>query len=337
MADVAADAGVSRATVSLVSRDSPQISLATKKKVHASMERLGYVYNRTAGQLRAMRTGTYGLILTALNNFYFAAISAAVTEAASGLGRMVLHGYSLGNPVLEAKILRSMAEARVDGVVILTANEFDAASIRAALGQAGIPLVQILRPTRGIEGDSVVIDDFEAGRLLGTHLGEVGVKTAGWIGGFERATMVDARIAGMRAGLAAFGGRLPDAAIERNVGQDYSRTTGGHLVNRLLDNYGQPDALVTYSGAYPTSATKALRDRGIEPGRDVAFATFDDPPDGNYFYPPLTATDSDASVLGARAVELLRAREDDGTAVPVQEVLPPRLTVRESTTMWRPR
>jgi DNA-binding LacI/PurR family transcriptional regulator len=64
LTDIAADAGVSRATVSLVLRNVPVVAGTTRERVLDSMRRLGYVYHRGAANLRTQRTHAIGLIVT---------------------------------------------------------------------------------------------------------------------------------------------------------------------------------------------------------------------------------------------------------------------------------
>jgi len=75
--DIAADAGVSRATVSLVIRNVPIVAGTTRERVLDSMRRLGYVYHRGAASLRTQRTHAIGLIVTDITNPFFAEIIVA--------------------------------------------------------------------------------------------------------------------------------------------------------------------------------------------------------------------------------------------------------------------
>jgi LacI family transcriptional regulator len=70
--DIAADAGVSRATVSLVIRDVPRVTNATRKRVLRSIKKLGYVYHRGAASLRTQQSHAIGLIVSDITNPFFA-------------------------------------------------------------------------------------------------------------------------------------------------------------------------------------------------------------------------------------------------------------------------
>jgi LacI family transcriptional regulator len=76
--DIAADAGVSRATASLVIRNVPSVAETTRKRVLRSIKRLGYVYHSGAASLRTQRSNAVGLIVSDITNPFFAEASVAV-------------------------------------------------------------------------------------------------------------------------------------------------------------------------------------------------------------------------------------------------------------------
>ena len=86
LADVAQRAGVSRATASLVLRDSPLVARSTRERVQAAVEELGYVYNRGAATLRAARTKAVGLLVPNLANPFFAEMTAGLDDAFDAAG-----------------------------------------------------------------------------------------------------------------------------------------------------------------------------------------------------------------------------------------------------------
>ena len=94
LTDVAKDAGVSRATASMVLNDSPLIAQATKERVRESFARLGYVYDRAAASLRKNQSLAVGLVITQLSNPYFAEFVEGIQSELDDRGMDVLLGIS---------------------------------------------------------------------------------------------------------------------------------------------------------------------------------------------------------------------------------------------------
>lgn len=90
--DIAHDASVSRATVSLVLRDVPVVAKKTREKVLRFMSRLGYVYHRGAASLRTQRTHAIGLIVTDITNPFFVEIIVAIEDKLGSAGYVILLG-----------------------------------------------------------------------------------------------------------------------------------------------------------------------------------------------------------------------------------------------------
>lgn len=91
--DIARHASVSRATASLVLRDSPLIAAPTKARVQRSLEAVSYLYSRGAATMRATRTKTIGLLVNQIDNPFFAEL----TDGASSVNaEMVRRGAGTG-------------------------------------------------------------------------------------------------------------------------------------------------------------------------------------------------------------------------------------------------
>src|SRR5665213_1923470 len=122
LSDVARRCDVSRATVSLVLQDSHRVSDATKLRVRAALADMDYVYNRQAASLRMERSFTLGLVLTDIRNQALAALAMAVEDEADEAGCVLMMGYTADSLDRQSRIMQTMLEYRLDGVVLSPAT-----------------------------------------------------------------------------------------------------------------------------------------------------------------------------------------------------------------------
>src|ERR1700722_4376627 len=123
--DIASDAGVSRATVSLVLRNVPSVASATRKRVLQSINRLGYVYHRGAANLRTQRSHAIGLIVSDITNPFFAETIVAIEDWLGTAGLVTILGNTSENPEKQKRLLRSMSEYPAEGILICTTQDSD--------------------------------------------------------------------------------------------------------------------------------------------------------------------------------------------------------------------
>ena len=115
--DVARHCDVSRATVSLVLNDSPLVATKTRDRVRQAMAELGYVYNRAAASLRTQHSDAIGVVLTNITNPYFAEFAAGLQDTLTSSGTVPLLGVSGEDRELQHRLVKSLVERNVDGIV----------------------------------------------------------------------------------------------------------------------------------------------------------------------------------------------------------------------------
>jgi LacI family transcriptional regulator len=331
--DVSRAAGVSRSTASLVVRGSSRIPESTAEKVREAMNQLGYVYNRQAANLRQSRSMTIGLIVTEIINPYFAELAMAVDQITHDAGYTIFIGYSRDHADRQQEIISSMIERQVDGILLLPAPDTDPEKLSKQVNAANVPVVLLARRFAGF--DYVGSENVKGATILGDHLLALGCRSVAFLGGLTASSLAE-REQGLRASLESHGCEVWSMDEFRSP---ITPEGGTAAVGRLFDQGKLPDAIIAYNDAVAQGVYDELRRRGLEPGRDLAVASFDDTRIAASQVPPLTSVAGFPQEIGAKGTEMLMTRLTDANAdIPTQlTYIQPQLKIRSSTATWRPR
>ena len=178
--DIAADAGVSRATVSLVIRNVPSVADATRKRVQRSIKRLGYIYHRGAASLRMQQSHAIGLIVSDITNPFFAEVIVAIEERLATARLVTLLGNTSEDHAKEERLLKTMREFPADGILICPAiGRGDSSEAVTLAGQ--MPTVAFARRPPGL--DYAGVDNAQGSLLAVEHLCQLGNRRIAFIGG----------------------------------------------------------------------------------------------------------------------------------------------------------
>jgi LacI family transcriptional regulator, galactose operon repressor len=320
--DIASDAGVSRATVSLVLRNAPSVAPSTRKRVLQSISRLGYVYHRGAASLRTQRSHAIGLIVSDITNPFFAEIIVSIEDWLGLAGLVTILGNTSENPEKQQRLLRSMSEYPADGILICSTQGSDKGS--GNLQGRLPPVVAFTRPISGV--DYAGVDNVAGSELAIDHLSALGHRHIAFVGGPSQLSSAQQRFLGYRQGLEK--NRLPFQQ-ELFVEQAPTRKGGFQGLMTALTLSPTPTAAVCFNDVVALGAIEALRAAGKQPGKDFSILGFNNIADAHFGN--LTTVDTSPAKIGEAAADLLLHRIKEPNAPLRQVILTPRLVIREST------
>lgn len=325
IAEVAALAGLSTATVSRALNGVPTVDPELALRVWRAAEELDYQPHGPARSLRRQRTAVLALIISDVENPFFTAIARGVEDIARAEGYSVVLCNSDEDVEKERRYLDVAATERMAGVIISPTAETSRSGV---VGAADTPFVAVDRPLPSGDGDCVLVDTRDAARQAIVHLAERGYERIACLTGPTGLATADDRLAGYRDGLRETG-RPTDEALVRH--SPY-RADGAHeAALQLLDERRPPDALLVANSTMAIGVLEALRERGLRPGRDVGVVAFDDAPWATLVDPPLSVVTQPAYELGTSAATLLLARIADRSRPSSTTILGARLVARDTS------
>lgn len=324
IADVAAYANVSRATVSRVVNGNTTVDEALRLRVEEAIRVLGYRPNRIARRLRKDSHDVIGLIVSDIQNPHFVSVIKGVEEAAYTNGLNLLLCNSDEDPQRLAKYLDVMRAESVSGLIVVPTNDEDAVAL-AALRENNIPIVILDRIIAGFDADVVRSNNEESARQLVQHMIDQGHRRIAIV--YPNVQTGTERYAGYLAAL-EHNGLVPDPALAKVEGHRIENSYC--LTKELLGENPLPDAIFTATNLMTIGALRALRELNIRIPDDIALAGFDDLPWADEFATPVTVISQPTYQIGQTAVEVLMRRLEKPHAPYVIHDLDTTLIVRAS-------
>lgn len=332
LADIAAACGLSKATVSLVLRDSPLVHADTRARVRAELERQGYVYHRGAASLRGGGSNAVALVVNDLANPFFAEFAAGVDTALAEAGYVTLLGSTGESSERQQQVLASLMEHEPAAVILSPAEHSDATRLRRVLGER-LPVLVFNRALDGADGaggwDYLALDNRHGARLATEHLLALGHRAIAFFGGHRDSSSCDERRGGYRDALAAAGIAADPAWL---VECAPTRLEAAHQAGALFARDPAPTAAVCYNDAVALGLMAGLAARGRRAGADFAVVGFDDIAEAAAASPALTTLATAPRERGIQAAQLMLARlRGQAPALPQKVTAPVTLRVRASS------
>lgn len=335
VADIAAEAGVSRATVSKVLNGRSDVAPATRSQIEALLATRGYVpTKRTKRPLHLplprvapRRGGLLELVVSDVNSPWAAeVIRGAEQEARSARVGVVVSVLDSG-PGHGQQWLEDIAD-RAPGGVILALSELNPAD-RSHIAKLALPAV-LVDPVGDADGSipSIGAGNWGGGMVAAQHLLELGHRRIGMITGPMRLLCSQARLAGYRAAVERAGITLDDDLVHHG---DFHYGAGFEKAGILLDRADRPTAIFAGNDEQALGVYAAIQERGLRVPSDVSVVGFDDVPMAQWMAPPLTTVRQPIAKMAALAVRSLLGHQDGTEMTEGRVELSTKLVVRSST------
>src|SRR5687767_5088561 len=321
--DVAREAGVSVATVSMVLNDNPRISRATQLRVQRLMDRMGYRPNRLAQSLSSKHTRVLAVLLPALRHgfadAYFGELISGICDRAGKLGYKVMLEQAKPDFIKDRQHLEIFERRYVDGILCLGCN--DRHHFLKDFETGCCPIVVVDNYFSQWKLDSVVCDYRCGAEQVMNYLLQLGHREIGLI-------MAAPEVRTARDVMSVYEQKLRAAGIEPNPAwRDDGRFTeegGAAAADRILTRCPTISALFAGNDKMALGAMHYLGRRGVRVPQDVSVVGFDDLRHTAFVNPTLTTIHLPLYEAGAQACERLIERVH-GKAEPVNETLPTHL------------
>jgi LacI family transcriptional regulator len=329
--DLAEHLGLSQTTVSRALNGYPEVNESTRQRVADAADRLGYRPNASALRLATGRAGAIGLVLRGADE-----LGPHMSEFLSGVGGhmasreidMLVTTVSTEAEELAA-YRRLAASQKVDAFILHSPTTSDA---RAELMlELGMPFVLHGRTDIGHPVAWLDIDNTGALERATTHLLDLGHRRIALLNGLKGQTFAEHRELGYLAALSSRGVAADRAFMANAV---FTDEAAFRTAQAMLERSPHPTAFLAGSMMTALGVFRAIRQAGLELGKDVSMIAHDDVfpyLNADNMYPTMSTTRSPIRQAGARIAELITQVLAGKPMADVHELWPVELVLRESS------
>ncbi|MGJ9457239.1 catabolite control protein A [Oceanobacillus sp. CF4.6] len=324
--DVAREANVSMATVSRVVNGNPNVKPTTRKKVLATIERLGYRPNAVARGLASKKTTTVGAIIPDISNIFFSELARGIEDIATMYKYNIILSSSDQNKDKELQLINTMLEKQVDGILFMGGNITDEHTHQFKTSSVPIVLASTYDPTDTIPTVNI---DYELAAYEATkHLIENGHKQPALVASKLNTSVNVLKYNGYIRALKESNIEVNEDLIIKGV---YAYQTGLTAVEELLALDEKPTAVFVTYDEIALGVIHGAQDMGLNVPDDLEVFGFDNTRLATMVRPTLTTIVQPTYDIGAVAMRLLTKYMNKEEVEDKNVVLPHRIELRNST------
>jgi LacI family transcriptional regulator len=301
--DVAEAARVSVSTASRALGGGGLASERTQQRLMRIARELGYRPNPIARGLKTGQSRLVGLLIHNLTNASFQVIAEVVQTRLKAIGYQMLLCIAGDDPQQEKDTLATMADHRVDGLIVVPTGKNGAALTELAAGD--VPVVCVVRRDEGSELETVLANDPQGAHAGTRYLIGLGHRRIGLVVGRQDATSGRERLSGYVRALREADIPLEEALI--HVGH-FEPATGAAACRKFLDLAKPPSAIFVANHESALGVLRVIAERGVSVPGDLSLLCYEDTPWFEWHRPAISVVDSGARELANLAVDRLLHR-----------------------------
>jgi LacI family transcriptional regulator len=327
--DIANQVGVSTALVSYVLNNQKEgrINKDVAQRIKETAKRLNYRTNQVAKSLKTNKTFTIGLIVADISNPFFSSLARIIEDEADKNNYTVIFGSSDENPNKSEKLIETLVNRQVDGLIIAPPQNSEA-QIEYLVAQ-DIPFVLIDRYFPGIETNFVAIDNYKAAYTAVQHFIDIGRKSIGMVTYESSIFNLNERTRGYLAAMEE--NKIPfKENWLKELRPDNTKRCIERAINELVGGPQPIDALLFSSNTIAAWGLKWLNSIDVKVPDQLAVISFDESEALDLFYAPLTYIKQPLQEMGQAAIKILLDNIMKSHK-PVQVNMEAGLVIREST------
>lgn len=323
--DIARIAGVSQTTVSRVLQGLPSVKPDTRELVLSVISAHNYHPSAAARWMKTSRTNSIAVVVARLSNPLYPQLLQLLSDELHKSDLLMSVWESV--PRFESRLLRSIGEGSVDGVLFATATESDVPLLKKLAGQR--PVVLLNRTVDDASLDQISSDNFAGGRAVAEYFISSGRRRPGLITGPSAPSTIRSRERGFREALADHGVALPVARHLR--AEDFTYQCGYQAAQTLVSRSLDVDSIFCSNDVLAIGACDGLRAMGRSIPGDVWVVGYDDIPMAGWGAIALSTMRQPLKVIAELAVEKLLLRLNGGASAPESVLLHNDLVIRSTS------